>query len=88
MYLWLELGVPFQYLLILANYAKKQFITLMEDPDKILEWVATWQMMSNIEKCKVMQFCAKNLQAKYYLGDVTLGESAMEKRFWGSSNMM
>ena len=36
------------------------------------EWADKWQMKFNIDKCQVMQFGAKNLEAEYKTDNIKL----------------
>src|SRR3989441_3177813 len=42
-----------------------QIMELRQDIEKLIDWSMDWQMMFNVEKCKVMHLGNKNLKASY-----------------------
>ena len=45
---------------------------LQADLDKLSVWSEEWQMLFNVDKCKVMHFGRSNEKAAYRIGDSTL----------------
>ena len=52
---------------------------LQADLDKLSVWSEEWQMLFNVEKCKVMHFARSNEKAAYKMGDSTLQVVNSEK---------
>jgi len=45
---------------------------LQSDLSNLVVWSKEWQMLFNIEKCKVMNIRYNNVQAEYVVNDVNL----------------
>ena len=46
-----------------------QIMGLRQDIQKLIDWSMDWQMMFNVEKCKVMHLGNKNLKASYEMSE-------------------
>ena len=51
---------------------------LQDDLDKLWSWSNEWQMLFNVEKCKVMHFGKGNNLQKYHLNNIPLTEVTQE----------
>ena len=60
---------------------QEQIKVLRQDLQKLMDWSMDWQMMFNVEKCKVMHMGNKNIEANYEMGGKE-HESVNEERTW------
>lgn len=58
---------------------KSNVIKLQSDIDKLAQWVNTWQLKFNEDKCKVLHFGSNNPKEKYQLNNIDLESSRFEK---------
>jgi ribonuclease P/MRP protein subunit RPP40 len=54
-------------------------VRLQTDLHNLLDWSADWQMLFNARKCKVIHLGYSNEKHNYYMGDVILEETILEK---------
>ena len=52
---------------------------MQDDLNKLLSWSKEWQMLFNVEKCKVMHFGRRNVGYNYHLDSKSLDEVSEEK---------
>jgi len=52
---------------------------LQSDLSNLVAWFKEWQMLFNVEKCKVMHIGYNNVQVEYVVNDVKLERVADEK---------
>ena len=52
---------------------------LQDDINHLIEWSIDWQMLFNVDKCKVMNFGKKNQEYAYYMNDHKLDSVTAEK---------
>ena len=52
---------------------------MQDDLNKLLSWSKEWQMLFNVEKCKVMHFGRRNVGYNYHLDTKSLDEVSEEK---------
>jgi len=52
---------------------------LQDDINQLIEWSADWQMLFNVDKCKVMHFGKKNQEYEYFMNGHKLDSVTAEK---------
>ena len=58
--------------------SKKGIELIKEDLLALVKWCQDWQMVFNVEKCKVMHFGHKNVRTKYEMNGIELTEVKQE----------
>src|SRR3981081_568834 len=58
--------------------SKKGIELITEDLLALVKWCQDWQMVFNVEKCKVMHFGHKNVRTKYEMNGIELTEVKQE----------
>ena len=57
----------------------EEAFTLQENLQKMYDWSIEWQMLFNIQKCKVMHLGSKNMKYDYFMGEERLESISEEK---------
>jgi len=65
--------------LVSSTGSDKECDCLQDDLNKLIKWVDSWQMMFNIDKCKVMHIGAGNKLSGYTMNDKALESTSCEK---------
>ena len=62
---------------------------LQEDINNLIRWSQDWQMLRNIDKCKVMHFGRSNGNLSYYMDDSKFDKVTVEKdpEVWISNDL-
>jgi len=60
---------------------------LQPNLSNLVAWSKEWQMLFNVEKCKVMHIRYNNVQAEYIMNDVKL-QCVSDEKDWGQSKVM